>query len=159
MEDLHRATRMYINCDDPTESAARKQRVLDTDTQQLMEETAQGIIEAAIRAQVIQSSPQVDQEVQVPLILPPTNPATISKSSNQQAPAILSGKKRGRPAKPKDLWISPKSFTGSSSRRRIMSNIHASPGTSKGTQQGSKPTHIMNWITGNISVPDFFTLS
>lgn len=44
MNDLHDATLQYINCDDPVESAARRQRVLHGDALGEMEETAARII-------------------------------------------------------------------------------------------------------------------
>ncbi|CAH8363091.1 unnamed protein product [Eruca vesicaria subsp. sativa] len=39
MEDINRATQMYLNCDDPTEAAARRLRVLSSETRGQVEET------------------------------------------------------------------------------------------------------------------------
>lgn len=44
MEDLHEVTRQYLNCTDPIEAAARRQRVLYSDASGLMEETAARIV-------------------------------------------------------------------------------------------------------------------
>ncbi|KAG2318710.1 hypothetical protein Bca52824_011923 [Brassica carinata] len=53
MDDLRAVTLQYINCADPTESAARKQRVQQSDERGLMEETARSIIETATQNQEI----------------------------------------------------------------------------------------------------------
>ncbi|WZZ37096.1 hypothetical protein YC2023_020497 [Brassica napus] len=49
MEDLHEVTRQYMSCDDPVEAAARRQRVLYTDANGLMEETAARILASTQR--------------------------------------------------------------------------------------------------------------
>lgn len=137
-EELQQVTRLYTSCDDPIESAARKQRVLVSDAQGLMEETAQGIIIAAHKAQAAQTQLQEEILAQAPIILLPAKPTNTIGSSTQQPTTGITGKKRGRPARTRDLRISPKTFTGASSRRRIMSNIHSSPGGAAGTPRGSK---------------------
>lgn len=50
MNELHEVTLQYINCDDPVESTARRQRVLHGDAQGDMEEAAARIIAAAATA-------------------------------------------------------------------------------------------------------------
>ncbi|CAH8318645.1 unnamed protein product [Eruca vesicaria subsp. sativa] len=47
MEELHNATRRYLNYPDPVEAAARRQRVLHGDANGEMEDAAAGIIKAA----------------------------------------------------------------------------------------------------------------
>lgn len=49
MEDLHEATLQYLSCPDPNEAAARRQRVLLGDAKGQMEETAAGIVAAAVK--------------------------------------------------------------------------------------------------------------
>ncbi|KAG2286061.1 hypothetical protein Bca52824_045665 [Brassica carinata] len=49
MEELHEVTLQYLNCPDPKEAAARRQRVLISDAIGDMEEAASTIIAAAIR--------------------------------------------------------------------------------------------------------------
>ncbi|KAG2287060.1 hypothetical protein Bca4012_031846 [Brassica carinata] len=137
-EELQQVTRLYTSCDDPIESAARKQRVLVSDAQGLMEETAQGIIIAAHKAQAAQTQLQEEILAQAPIILLPAKPTNTIGSSTQQPTTGITGKKRGRPARTRDLRISPKTFTGASSHRRIMSSIHSSPGGAAGTPRGSK---------------------
>lgn len=58
MEELREVTYQYTNCPDPAESAARRQRVLDSEARNLMEETAARIIAAAT---VTASSPAQQQ--------------------------------------------------------------------------------------------------
>lgn len=47
MEELHEVTRQYLSCSDPVEAAARRQRVLFSDANGLMEETAAAIMAAS----------------------------------------------------------------------------------------------------------------
>ncbi|KAF3502059.1 hypothetical protein F2Q69_00044121 [Brassica cretica] len=47
MEELNQVTLQYLSCSDPTEAAARRQRVLMGDAQGQMEEAAYRIIAAA----------------------------------------------------------------------------------------------------------------
>lgn len=49
MEELHEVTLQYLNCPDPKEAAARRQRVLISDAIGDMEEAASTITAAAIR--------------------------------------------------------------------------------------------------------------
>ena len=46
MEELHEATRQYLSCDDPTEAAARRQRVMIGDAKGEMEKAAASILAA-----------------------------------------------------------------------------------------------------------------
>ncbi|KAG2294671.1 hypothetical protein Bca52824_041340 [Brassica carinata] len=57
MEELREVTYQYTNCPDPTESAARRQRVLDSESRGLMEETTARIIEAASAPAILFSGP------------------------------------------------------------------------------------------------------
>lgn len=47
MEELREATALYLSCPDPTEAAARRHRVLQGDSEELLARTAAGIIAAA----------------------------------------------------------------------------------------------------------------
>ncbi|KAH0872806.1 hypothetical protein HID58_070168 [Brassica napus] len=142
MEELQLVTRLYTSCDDPVESAARKQRVLVSDAQGLMEETAQGIFIAAQKAQAAQTQLQEEILAQAPIILLPAKPTNRIGSSTQQPTTGITGKKRGRPARTRDLRISPKTFTGASSCRRIMSSIHSSSGGAAGTPHVGPPKEM-----------------
>lgn len=108
MEELQQVTRLYTSCDDPIESAARKQRVLVSDAQGLMEETAQGIIIAAQKAQAAQTQLQEEILDHALIILLPAKPTNTIGSSTQQPTTGITGKKRGRPARTRDLRISQK---------------------------------------------------
>lgn len=49
MEELHQATQQYLSCSDPVEAEARRQRVMQSDANGDMEETAAAIIAGAVR--------------------------------------------------------------------------------------------------------------
>lgn len=148
MDDLRAVTLQYINCADPTESAARKQRVQQSDERGLMEETARSIIETATQNQEIatQQTAQayaiaVHQATQIQeATIQQTTEAIATEETEVPPPPCQpmrgpSGvKKRGRPARQRDLHISPKTFKGTSSRKRNLLSIQASPGTSKENQ-------------------------
>ncbi|CAN7024434.1 unnamed protein product, partial [Brassica rapa subsp. trilocularis] len=148
MEELREVSYQYANCPDPTESAARKQRILDGEVHGLMEKTAVGIIAAAEAsansAQQLQSfqpsstagpiyghPAAVEQTITLPT-LPPAAPQTTSGAIS---------KRRGRPPKAKTATLAPKRtgpttkrntpsqrlLTGSSSRKRLLSQVQRSP--------------------------------
>lgn len=136
MEELHTVTLQYINCGDPVESEARKRRVQQTDEMGLTEETARSIIDTATQAHnlAVQQTLAM-QELEAPLV--------TSFPPNQQ-PATIITRKRGRPAKQKDLRISPKTFTGSSSQKRNLLAAQASPTTATGNNQRKKAPGTSN---------------
>lgn len=80
MEDLHEVTRQYLNCADPVEAAARRQRVLYTDANGLMEETAARILASSqalhhnielrhgIDSNPVTAPPRQEDNVQVPIL-------------------------------------------------------------------------------------------
>ena len=63
MEDLHRAKNQYLTCANPTEVAARRQRVLDGDVRGDTEATAARIIAAAYQSQTQALLPVPQQDV------------------------------------------------------------------------------------------------
>ncbi|KAJ4893629.1 Uncharacterized protein Rs2_20423 [Raphanus sativus] len=75
MEELHEVTQQYLSCADPIEAAARRQRVLFSDAQGLMEQTATNIIAATanvtLRSQTSESNPMTPPPMQnhIPLML------------------------------------------------------------------------------------------
>ncbi|KAJ4917862.1 Uncharacterized protein Rs2_03412 [Raphanus sativus] len=127
--ELRDVTLQYIHCADPTESAARRLRVIQSETQNLMANTATGIIAAATLA-----SSQAATKTQAPpsvIILPqPTfseqgpGPST---SSSGLPPKQTATKRRGRPPGPKKVTANAK-CVGGSAKKRIFSKIQASPG-------------------------------
>ena len=80
MEDLHEVTRQYLNCADPVEAAARRQRVRYTDANGLMEETAARILASSqalhhnielrhgIDSNPVTPPPRQEDNVQVPIL-------------------------------------------------------------------------------------------
>ncbi|KAF3553151.1 hypothetical protein F2Q69_00017435 [Brassica cretica] len=128
MEELREATLQYTMCADPTESAARRQRVLQSDASGLMEETAASIIKMARTAQILAAQANVanaanlamteerhglqmgtiattttEKQTSTYILLPPEHEAP------QSAPTQPT-RRRGRQTKtnPRDLHISPK---------------------------------------------------
>lgn len=70
MEQLHEVTRQYLSCPDPVEAAARRQRVLYSDANGLMEETAASIMASTpnharvIRQTTLESNPATPPPLQ-----------------------------------------------------------------------------------------------
>lgn len=129
MEELREVTYRYANVADPVESAARRQRILDGEALNLMEQTAAGIV--AREQEVCQAylatcgmEPAIDNGMEHEA--DPADPLVLSQPSEHS-------KRRGRPPKPRqqrEIRISPKVFKGSSSRKRNLTAsaaISASP--------------------------------
>ncbi|KAG2258306.1 hypothetical protein Bca52824_077600 [Brassica carinata] len=139
MEELREHTYQYVNVPDPVESEARRQRVLDGELQNLMEQTAAGIIareqeEHQIQVATRMSATVVENEMDVE-----TNPTILL---DQPQPSQHS-RRRGRPPKPKqrDMRISPKVFKGSSSRKRNLTS-----GTALLASLTSQSKHKLNFL-------------
>ncbi|CAN6869103.1 unnamed protein product, partial [Brassica oleracea] len=144
MEELREVTFQYTNVQDPTESAARRQRVLDSEVHGLMERTAAGIIAnaeaaAGLNQQLMSLQPSATTEPifghsveveQVPVSLPLPIPSMVLSS---QALPVPLPKRRGRPPKTRTEEGDAKKttnrrlLTGASSSKRIMSMIQRSP--------------------------------
>ncbi|KAF2556191.1 hypothetical protein F2Q68_00013626 [Brassica cretica] len=78
--ELKELSHQYVNVADPTESAARRQRVLQSEQNGLVEETAEGIIAAATRAIILSDTevfPALEPEAVSPAPLP--TPAELQK--------------------------------------------------------------------------------
>ncbi|RIA04211.1 hypothetical protein BRARA_K01581 [Brassica rapa] len=77
IEDLHHVTRQYLNCADPVEAAARKQRVMQSDANGDMEETAAAIIAIETRRHELSSQQRgMDSNPNTP---PPRRDYTIQE--------------------------------------------------------------------------------
>ncbi|CAH8358558.1 unnamed protein product [Eruca vesicaria subsp. sativa] len=101
LEDLNAATLRYMNHPDPTESAARKQRVLLSEMDGTVEETAAGIFQAnalaadrAAQALETNTVQRMENQVESP---PEVTLPVISLA--------VAGKKRGRPPKNNDKGL------------------------------------------------------
>ncbi|KAJ4881665.1 zf-CCHC_4 domain-containing protein [Raphanus sativus] len=136
MEELHEVMRQYLNCADPVEAAARRQRVMYTDANGLMEETAARILAVTQGRRASSDShqewennpvtPPPRQDLSVQNLLPP-NPPTKDKSSTRSTERLIeeAGERQtlqqnledtlnsvGRPARIKSIIVSPEPKEG-----------------------------------------------
>ncbi|CAL9234264.1 unnamed protein product, partial [Arabidopsis halleri] len=120
MSDLREVTIQYTTCADPTESAARKQRVLQGEAKNLMNDTVNLIIQAAATAsaqslhahQTDQSNPQIEGRVTVSEVQP-------SSSDPKDKPAKRG---RGRPPLAKSAMKSTVKLAGAKSQKRNLTS-------------------------------------
>ncbi|CAA7021646.1 unnamed protein product [Microthlaspi erraticum] len=119
MEDLQDVTICYVNVADPVERAARRQRVMQPEDQELMETTAANIVAAATESYY--RTLQFDQEEEVVVNEALVPEETVIPETQQ----INTKKRRGRP--PKSKRNSP--MVGTSIRGRRFTQ--ASPGNKK----------------------------
>ncbi|CAA7040440.1 unnamed protein product [Microthlaspi erraticum] len=119
MQELQEVTIRYINCPDPTESAARRQRVIASEEQGLMEETAANIIAAATDSYHIKLNFDPEEESQIVLRQQSPQHPPSEGTTPQNQPK----KQRGRP--PKNKRMSP--AIGISLRQRRISQVQNSP--------------------------------
>lgn len=148
MSELREVTVQYTTCADPTESAARKQRVLQGEAKNLMDNTATLIIQAAAA-----SAPPVLSQQALQDTAQPENRITLSEehppTANSSGQATKRG--RGRPplSKPANKPVSK--LKGVRSQKRILtSGSPKRPPTQKTTSpkrtsqagpSGSNPAH------------------
>lgn len=112
MQELVDVSIQYTNCSDPVESEARRQRVLQSNAEGIMEETAARIIAAATAAQSQ---------------LPPL-PPIILPAPGQSMGSSAQPKRRGRPPMNKRQSPMTKGLAGASSRKRNLVAGGPSPG-------------------------------
>lgn len=117
LSDLQEVTIQYINCPDPIESAARRQRVLQSDARGDMEQTAANIISAATEARAAMLPPTVI----------PSETTIILGDSHTSGPSVQT-KRRGRPPTKKRQSPAPAKLAGTSFRKMNLAHISASPG-------------------------------
>lgn len=118
LEDLREASYQYINCGDPTESAARRQRVLESEHSGLVEQTANNIIAAAHRDLFINEAALLPP--QVPLIQsPPTEVSQGETQTELQTPGDTR-RSKGHHGRTNRSQASPRIIAGASSRRRLL---------------------------------------
>ncbi|KAG7541952.1 Endonuclease/exonuclease/phosphatase superfamily [Arabidopsis thaliana x Arabidopsis arenosa] len=124
MDELREVTVQYTSCADPTESLARKQRVLQGEARGLMTDTAAQIISAAslqIQSTTIPSETQQNMAASLSPDLP-IHPADIPPSV-----ASNTKRKRGRPPINRQGSKSPLRLTGAKSSKRNKVVIQNSP--------------------------------
>ena len=160
LNELQEVTLQYTSCADPTESAARRQRVLQGEMEGLMAETAASIIAAATekRNAVLFGSSSRGDILQIEnTTLPPTAIQVLPPTGAKVT------RKRGRPAR--KISASPKVFANAGSRRRLLSLSQVSPGrigdlsstsSNPPSDQGAAPRHTANGTPGNerASIPN-----
>lgn len=129
MQELVDVSIQYTNCADPVEREARRQRVLQSNAEGIMEKTAASIIAAAASTSI--NEPHI--------LLAPANTSRIIPDEPEvailptPAPILLPGpgssipKRRGRPPKEKKQSPGAKVLYGASSRKRNLTLIHTSP--------------------------------
>ncbi|CAN6815284.1 unnamed protein product, partial [Brassica oleracea var. botrytis] len=117
MEELRELTLQYMNVEDPTERAARQQRVLQSELDGTVEATAANIIQASTTAALASigvSSPQVM-----------TSSAQVADSENVVASPV---RRRGRPARSStsqsNIRLNPKTYAGMGSRKRNLTSMN-----------------------------------
>lgn len=123
MNELREVTVQYTSCADPTESAARKQRVLQGEARGLMAQTAAQLIEVAILStqNYLASSAQAEFQAEEDHDLP-IHPAELPVVSTSAAK-----KKRGRPPLNKTAPKSTLQLNGAKSSKRNKALIQNSP--------------------------------
>ncbi|CAL9234963.1 unnamed protein product [Arabidopsis halleri] len=130
MGELREVTVQYVSCADPTDSAARKHRVIQGEANNLMSTTADQIIEAAVA-----STPESYHHL---LSYPELNLISrLSHSEDSPPPALEKGKGvkrgKGRPPLAKSTSKPPIKLTGVKSQKRNL--IQGSPKKNTGQKQ------------------------
>ncbi|KAJ4876929.1 Uncharacterized protein Rs2_41947 [Raphanus sativus] len=122
LEELNEAALQYVNVEDPIERAARQKRVLQSEIDGSVEQTAARIIQVAT-ANALRTVEATSTEV---IILPPVTAAPEDVPT--QPP-----RKRGRPAgtntartiSRNTVRLSPKTYAGTGSRKRNLAKAQA----------------------------------
>lgn len=126
-------TVQYITCADPTESAARRQRVIQGEARNLMNNTADRIIEADVASA---PSPSLSRQRS-----PPPQTSRPSQSTDNPPPAKGLEKQakrgRGRPPLAKQNPKPPAKLTGAKSQKRNL--VQGSPKKNVGNKASTKP--------------------
>lgn len=146
MGELREITVQYTSCADPTESLARKQRVLQGEARGLMAETAEQIIASAAR----QNQTTVQNSSEPPLISRPRTEEEARLPIQSLEAAVLEPtvvkKRRGIPPLAKPNNRSPMQLAGAKSSKRNKVMVQNSPnrrtpplGTSAQTSTKRKP--------------------
>ncbi|CAH8305636.1 unnamed protein product [Eruca vesicaria subsp. sativa] len=133
MEELRLSTLQYVAHPDPVECAARKQRVLQSEMDGTVDETATRMLQASGSAVFVQ--PEIPPEPMTALL--------ATQAAPQEIPANPP-KRRGRPrlntSRRTSVRLSPKTFAGMGTRRRSSTRQHASPGTASRTDTRQAPS-------------------
>lgn len=124
MDELREVTVQYTNCADPTESMARKQRVLQGESRGLMAETAAQILAASSLINPTSTVPTGDHSS---LNLPQSPDLPIHPALLPATGTTTEKKRRGRPPLNKPKNKSPMRLPGAKSSKRNKELIQLSP--------------------------------
>lgn len=136
MDELREVTVQYTSCADPTESMARKQRVLQGEARGMMADTAAQILAAS---PVIFQEQARDTDIQLTPQLPLSPDVPIHPAEQEATGKVTAKKKRGRPPLNKPGNKSPLKLTGAKSSKRNKEIIQVSP-KRKPTGDKANPT-------------------
>lgn len=140
LNELREASYQYINCGDPVESEARRQRVLETEMNGLVEETANGIVASAQQAAITHAANPAPgfgiTGTSTPTGRHEPTVAIADSLGALQTPAFPK-RPRGHHGSSRKQAPNSKTLPGASSRRRLLSRAghpysrhgfpHASP--------------------------------
>ena len=146
MDDLQEVTRQYVNCPDPIESAARRQRVLHGDAHGQMEETVDRILTAAVaRYQAMFPTPPPQEraiDISTPQLLADSAPMSTEGTNTTDQPKEAqeeripteeettlrrTNRRRFKPARLRSTVSSPLALQGASSKKRNFARAQRSP--------------------------------
>ena len=118
MEELREVTYQYVNCPDPNESAARRQRVLDGEAHGLMVETAARIIASAVEnAGILPLQPAGEESMMMQTDFRAQASDQVVELPPEQATIPLPQSGEGRPPISKRRTATQRHLTGASTRK------------------------------------------
>ncbi|KAG7572582.1 Reverse transcriptase domain [Arabidopsis suecica] len=136
MGELREVTIQYTSCADPTESAARKQRVIQGEARGMMAETAACIVASATH------TTQADNPLLTEAFSQENIPAfdsTLVPDAPTDPIAVPAKKKRGRPPVNRSLNKSPLRLTGVKSQKKNLVLTQGSPKRRAGQEKHIPP--------------------
>ncbi|XP_010495728.1 PREDICTED: pollen-specific leucine-rich repeat extensin-like protein 1 [Camelina sativa] len=155
MNELQEITIQYMSCPDPVESAARRMRVLQTDSVNLMEETANSILASNQKTKNHLPLPPPDQPANKPLNVKDTTSSAILQKNTSET----SKRGRGRPPLQKQTGKTNQPLRGAKPQKRILTqgSPRKSPNRTSSSKSGfSKSTQkkVTKQDAGNPRVSD-----
>lgn len=124
LEDL---TTQYVNCANPIERAARQQRVLVGEENNLILETATAIVQAAVAQAEQQSSTIRPEATETAIAVEQPHKSQLDDEEAELGQLAGPSRKRGRPQGSTKSRPSPSILFGASSRKRNASRVQNSP--------------------------------
>ncbi|KAG2331454.1 hypothetical protein Bca52824_002634 [Brassica carinata] len=122
IDDLMVATRQYLNCPDPKEAAARKERVLLSEINGDVEEAATRILQNSIALTRAETTAATEPLITEPVITETQSPEPQENTTAETSAAPT--RKRGRPPKDRQkrttVRLSPKTYAGMGSPNHIL---------------------------------------